>query len=133
MTFVPTVVTDDAQVAQPKVVLAQTYGQLDDLVPKSWPAGPAAGIGPAAADQSAMPAEDRLRGDEERCPPFAWCELGQRREERTVRPGKAGTGNLAAQDGVPSRVDDAEEVEKSVRHLFGCLQGCVVADAFESH
>ncbi len=121
MTFVPTVVTDDAQVTQPKVVLAQTYGQLDDLVPKSWPAGPAAGIGPAAADQSAMPAEDRLRGDEKRCPLFACCDHCQRREERTVRPGKAGTDNLAAQDGVPSRVDDAEEVQKSVRHLFGCL------------
>jgi hypothetical protein len=30
-------------------------------------------------------------------------------------------------------VNNAEEVEKSVCHLVGCLEGWVVADAFESH
>ena len=30
---------------------------------------------------------------------FAWHQLGQRRDERPVRPGEAGTGDLPAQGG----------------------------------
>ena len=87
---------DDAQVAPPGVLPGEAHDQLDGLVGKGWPAGPAVRVGPASADQSAMPAEDRLGRNEERRPPLAWDQLGQGGDERPVRPGEAGTGDLAA-------------------------------------
>ena len=46
-----------------------------------------------------MPAQDRFAGDEERCPPLPWHQPRQGGDECPVRPGEAGTGALAAQDG----------------------------------
>ena len=46
-----------------------------------------------------MPAEDRLRRDEERSPALSGHEAGQEGDEGTVGPGEAGTGDLAAEHG----------------------------------
>ena len=59
-----------------------------------WLTGSEVGKGPATTDQRAMSAENCLGGNEQRCPPFAWHQLGQRRDERPVRRGEAGTGDL---------------------------------------
>ena len=56
-------------------------------------------IGPAFADQRAVPAEDCLRRDEERSPELSGYEFGQEGDEGTVGPGEAGTGDLAAEHG----------------------------------
>jgi len=42
-----------------------------------------------------MPAKDRLRRDEEGCPPLTRDEVSEGAEERSVRPGEARTGDLA--------------------------------------
>ena len=84
--------TDDAQVAPPGILSGEAYDQLDGLLGQGWPARPAVGIGPTAADEGPMPAKDRLGGDEERCPPLAWHQPRQRRDERPVGPGESGTG-----------------------------------------
>ena len=44
-----------------------------------------------------MPGEDRLRRDEERRPAVFWHETSELRDELTICPGEAGTGDLAAQ------------------------------------
>jgi hypothetical protein len=46
-----------------------------------------------------VPAKNRLGRDEERRPPLSGDQLGQRGDERPIRPGEAGTGDLPAQDG----------------------------------
>jgi hypothetical protein len=87
-----------------------------------------------------MPAEDGLGSDEERRPPLAWYELGQRGDDRPVRPGETGSGNLALEHGKlvaehqdlcvlggvvhpedPEQFDDAADqaVEEAERHGRG--------------
>src|ERR1019366_9698893 len=51
------------------------------------------------ADERAMPAEDRLRRDEERSPAFPGYETGEHADQRSSGPGEPGTGNLAAKPG----------------------------------
>ena len=46
-----------------------------------------------------MPAEECLRGDEERTPALARHKSGEEGDEGTVGPGEAGTGDLAAKHG----------------------------------
>jgi hypothetical protein len=46
-----------------------------------------------------VPAKDRLRSDEERCPALSGYESGQEADEGTVGPGEAGTGDLATKHG----------------------------------
>src|ERR1035441_1555142 len=56
-------------------------------------------VGPPLADERAMPAEDRLRRDEERSPAFPGSETGEHADQRSIGPGEPGTGNLAAKHG----------------------------------
>ncbi len=46
-----------------------------------------------------MPAEDGLWRDEERTPALPRHEASQEGDESTIRPGEAGTGDLAAKHG----------------------------------
>ena len=46
-----------------------------------------------------MPGQDRLGRDEECGPTFLRDQTSEQGNERPVRPGEAGTGDLAAQDG----------------------------------
>ena len=46
-----------------------------------------------------MPAEDGLGGDEERHPPLAWHGLGQGGDDRLIRPGETGSGDLTSEHG----------------------------------
>ena len=46
-----------------------------------------------------MPAEDGLGGDEERRPPLAGNQLGQRGDDRSIRPGEAGPADLTLEHG----------------------------------
>jgi hypothetical protein len=45
-----------------------------------------------------MPAQDRLGCDQERRPPFSWHKTGEEGDQCPVRPGEAGSGDLAAKD-----------------------------------
>jgi hypothetical protein len=49
-------------------------------------------------NETAMPAEDRLRHDEECRPPLPSDEAGEQGDERPVRPGEAGSADLATKD-----------------------------------
>ena len=46
-----------------------------------------------------MPAKDRLGRDEEGCPPFTRDEPSEDTDDRSIRPGEAGTGGLAPEHG----------------------------------
>ena len=46
-----------------------------------------------------MPAKDRLGRDEERCPPLTRNQPSEGTDERSIRPGEAGTGDLALEHG----------------------------------
>ena len=46
-----------------------------------------------------MPGEEGLRRDEERRPPLFRYETGEKGDDRPIRPGEAGAGNLPAQHG----------------------------------
>ena len=58
----------------------------------------ATGVGPAPADEGSMPAQDRLGRDEERRPALLGDEPRQGGDECSVRPGEAGSCDLAAKD-----------------------------------
>jgi hypothetical protein len=84
-----------------------------------------------------MPAEDRLGRDEEGCPPLTRDQASEDTDERSIRPGEAGTGGLALEHGQlvtqhedlgvlghrvhpmnPNHLDDTadEAVEEGERH-----------------
>ena len=46
-----------------------------------------------------MPAQDRLGSDEERRAPLREHQLGQRGDDRSIRPGETGSGNLTLEHG----------------------------------
>ena len=46
-----------------------------------------------------MPAKDRLGRDEEGCPPLTGDQASEGTDERSIRPGEAGTGDLALEHG----------------------------------
>ena len=46
-----------------------------------------------------MRAENRLRRDEEGCPPLTRDKASEGTDERSIRPGEAGTGALASEHG----------------------------------
>jgi len=45
-----------------------------------------------------MPVEDHLRRDEECRPPLSWDEAGEQGDQCPVRPGEAGSADLASKD-----------------------------------
>jgi hypothetical protein len=118
----------------------QTHDQLDGFRRQPGPASPTVGIGPAAADEGAVPAKDCLGGDEERRPPLPRDQLRQRGDERPIGSVEARTGDLSAEDGElvaqhqdlrllgddvhpvdPGQLEDAsdESVEEAERHRTG--------------
>jgi hypothetical protein len=86
----------DPAVAPAGVVRGHPQHQLPDGRSGRWPAA-AAGDGPAAADQVAVPAKDRVGGDEQPGPAAAWDESAQRGLDGPVGPGWAGSGDLPAE------------------------------------
>src|SRR4029078_8678880 len=63
-----------------------------------WPSGPV-GVGPSSANETAMPAQDRVRGDQAMAPQCAWQPLDEGGEHGPVRPVHAWSWVGAAQDG----------------------------------
>ena len=86
---------DDAQVSPPGILPCQASNELDGLGREHWAARPTVGVGPVSSDEAAVPLEDRLWSDEERRPPLARHEPGERHNDRPVGPGETRTGDLA--------------------------------------
>jgi hypothetical protein len=84
---------DDPEISPSVVLSCQAQDQLHGLAGKNRTALSAVRVGPVPANKRAVPAEDCLRRDEERTPALKASEEG---DEGTVRPGEAGTGDLAA-------------------------------------
>ncbi len=68
----------DPHISPPWVLPSQAQHQLDYLLVEAGSAATGGRVGPAAGDQLSMPAQQRRRGDQERRPPLARQELGQR-------------------------------------------------------
>lgn len=88
--------THDAEVAPARVLPRQAHDERDRLLGKRWPSGTAVRVGPPPSDKGSVPAQDRLGRDEERRPALSVDEACQRGDECPVRPGEAGSGDLAA-------------------------------------
>ncbi len=56
------------------------------------------GVGPPPSDKGSVPTQDRLGRDEERHPALPVDEACERGDECPVRPGEAGSCDLAAKD-----------------------------------
>src|ERR1019366_2150965 len=91
--------TDDPEVAPPGVLPRQPADELHDLVGKGRTTRPPVRVGPVPLYEGTVPAEDRLRRDEERPPALARHETSEKGDEGTVGPGEAGTSDLAAKHG----------------------------------
>jgi hypothetical protein len=89
----------DALVAPPRVLRGEADNQLLDVVVQWWPAGLAMRVGPRAGDQPAVPAQQRLRLDEEAGPPGSGQDAADRGEQGPVGRFQPGTRDLATQDG----------------------------------
>src|SRR5512132_4587748 len=63
-----------------------------------WPSGPVR-VGPSSADEAAMPAQDRVRGDQAMATQCAGQPPDERGEDRPVRPLQPGFGVGAAEYG----------------------------------
>ena len=81
------------------VLSRQAQGQLHGLAGKNRTARSTFRVRPVPANKRAVPAEDCLRGDEERTPALARHKSSEESDEGTVGPGEAGTGDLAAKHG----------------------------------
>ena len=55
------------------------------------------GVGPAPADEAAVPVEHGLGRDQERAPPLARDQAGEQGDERPVGPAEAWPADLAAE------------------------------------
>src|SRR6266511_522051 len=63
-----------------------------------WPAGRAVRVGPGAGDKPPVPAQQRLRSNEEAPPARPWQDAAERGEQRPVGGLQLGTWDLAAED-----------------------------------
>lgn len=88
---------DDAQVAPAGILTSKPHDQLDGISRERRSPG-SMGIAPAAADESTMPAKDRLWRDEERRPPLPWHQPRQDCDQCPVRPRELGPSYLTAKD-----------------------------------
>ncbi len=84
----------DSQVAPAWVLPCQANDQLDRLMGQGRAAGASVGIGPSSSNEGTMPAKDRLGRDEEGCPSLTRDEASEDADDRSIRPGEAGTGDL---------------------------------------
>jgi hypothetical protein len=53
------------------------------------------GVSPSSSNEGAMPAKDRLGCDKEGSPPLTGDQASEGTDERSIRSGEAGTGDLA--------------------------------------
>jgi hypothetical protein len=90
---------DDAEIAPTRVLPSQTNDQFDRRVGQGRAAWPTVGVGPMFPHEGLMPANDRLRSDQEACPPSTRNEPRENTDDCSIRPGKAGTGRLAPEHG----------------------------------
>jgi hypothetical protein len=74
-------------VAQARVLSGHPHHQGGEDVVDRWPSGPV-WVGPSSADEAAMPAQDRVRGDQTMGPQCS----GQPPYERRTRPGPPSPG-----------------------------------------
>jgi hypothetical protein len=91
--------TRDAEVAPARVLPCQANDQLDCLMGQGRAAVASMGIGPPSSYEGTMPAKDRLGCDEEGRPPFTRDEASEDTDDRSIRPGEAGTSGLALEHG----------------------------------
>ena len=88
----------EPDVAPARVLPGHPYHQRSEEVVDRWPSGPAR-IGPSSADETAMRAQDRVRGDQAMAPQCPRQPPHERGEQRAVRPVQAWPCVGAAQDG----------------------------------
>ncbi len=89
----------DALVAPARVLPGQADNQLLHLRVQRWPAGRAVvREGPRASDQPPVPAQQRLRSNEEARPARPWQYAADRGEQRPIGGLQLGTWGLAAED-----------------------------------
>ena len=81
---------DDAEIAPPGILLCLAADQLQGSWGKPWTTWSAVRVGPPLADERAMPAEDRLRRNEEPSPAFLGYETGDHADQRSIGPGELG-------------------------------------------
>jgi hypothetical protein len=86
----------DSAVAPAGILRGHPQHQLPDGRPGRWPTA-AAGHGPAAADQIPMPAQHRVRGEEQPRPAAAANQPAQRRLHGPIGPGRPQSSDLPAQ------------------------------------
>jgi hypothetical protein len=86
---------DDPEVAPPGVLPRQAADQLHGLVGQGWTTWLAVRVSPALLHQRPVPAEDRLRRDEERPPALSGHKTGQESDECTIGPAESWTDDLA--------------------------------------
>ena len=89
---------DDPHVAPARVLARETHDQLAHLSADRRPAGTAVRIRPAAGDQPPMPAQQRLRPDQEDAPRAARQHPAQRRKQQPVVRLEPRPADLPAQD-----------------------------------
>ena len=86
---------DDAQVAPTRILPRQPEDEFPNLPADGWTTQ--LGVGPAATDQVAMPAQDRRGGDHQRRPSISGKHAGQQRQHRPIRGLEIHTVHLTAQ------------------------------------
>ena len=89
----------DALVAPARVLPGQADDQLLDVLIERRSPESTTGIGPGAGDQAAVPAQQRLRGDEEAGPAGSWQHAADRGEQGSVGRLQPRSLDLAAQHG----------------------------------
>jgi hypothetical protein len=88
----------DSLVSPARVLPRHPHHQRGEHVVDRWPSGPVR-VGPLSAHEAAMPAQDRVRGDQTMGPQCAGQPPYERGEHGPVRPVQARTWVGAAQNG----------------------------------
>jgi hypothetical protein len=86
-----------AAVSPGRVLGRQVQNEPADLAGDRWPPGTPMWVGPVPGQELPMPAQQRGRGDEERRPPGAGEQSGQRRQQHPVRGPKIRAVDLTTQ------------------------------------
>jgi hypothetical protein len=90
--------TLDPWIPPPGVLPSHPNDEFADLGVDGWPPGSAVGVGPLPPNQFPVPAEQRLRRDQERRPPLARESARQGRQHRTVERTEPRPSYLPSQD-----------------------------------
>ncbi len=121
----------DALVAPAGVLRGEANDQLLHAVVQRRPPGSTMRVGPRTGDQPPMPAQQRLRGDEEARPAGSWQHAADRGEQGTVGWFQLGSRNLAAEhDELVAQHQDLQilgsiAADEQAQELDGAAQGQV--------